>query len=162
MSSSGFWLRRCSRDREPRQDPREPLGVRLHSFSEQFQTGLLELEHQPEGSLHLRHASWWYGPCEIRTVGLRVKETGWVQRANLKAQEYGVDWKAGFPGRHADVRWIVTRHIPCAGADDYRDDQRLAVNGVGRDHQDRSATGLFPTASEAEGDEVNLATANHP
>src|SRR2546425_3467821 len=124
--------------------------------------GLLEVEHQPEGSLHLRHASWWYGPCEIRTVGLRVKETGWVQRANLKAQEYGVDWKAGFPGRHADVRWIVTRHIPCAGADDYRDDQWLAVNGVGRDHQDRSAPSLSPTVSGAEVDEVNLATANHP
>ena len=62
----------------------------------------------------------------------------------------------------ADVRWIVTRHIPCVGADDDRDDQRLAVNGVGRDHQDRSAPSLFPTVSGAEVDEVNLATANHP
>ncbi len=125
-----------------RQDWREPLGVRVHSFTEQFRTlavkprrwpilteadraavarvldrGVwplegLEVDHQPEGSLHLGHASRWYDPRETRTVGRRVKETGWVQRANLKAQEYGVDWKAGFLGRHADVRWIVTRHIP--------------------------------------------------
>ncbi len=65
--------------------------------------------------------------------------------------------KTGFLGRHADIRWIVTRHILRVGADDYRDDQRLAVNGVGRDHQDRSVPSLFPTVGGAEADEVNLA-----
>jgi hypothetical protein len=34
----------------------------------------LQVEHQPKGSLHLRHPSRWDGPCEIRAVGLRVIE----------------------------------------------------------------------------------------
>ena len=42
----------------------------------------LQVKRQPEGSLHLRHASRGHRSCEIRTVGVRVKETGRVQRAN--------------------------------------------------------------------------------
>ncbi len=80
----------------------------------------------------------------------------------MEAEEHGVSWKTGFLGRHADVRWIVARHIFCVGADDHCDDQGLTVNGVSRDDQYRSATSLFPAVGGAQVDKVDLSAANHP
>ena len=122
----------------------------------------LQVEYQLEGPFHVHHTSRRHGPCEIRALGLRVNETGWVQSASLKAEEYGVDRKAGFLGHHADVRRVVPRHILRIRAHHDRDDQGLSVNGVSRHHQDGSATSLFPAHGGAEVDEVDLTTANHP
>ncbi len=68
----------------------------------------------------------------------------------LEAEEHGVSWKAGFLGRHADVRWIVAVHIFCVGADDHCDDQY------------RSAISLFPAVDGAQVDKLDLSSANHP
>ena len=95
-------------------------------------------------------------------MGRGIKETGRISRTNLKTEEDGVPRKTGFPGRHANVCRIVTRHILCVGADDHRDNERLAVNGVCRDHQDGTSSRLFPAVGGTEIHEVDLAVANHP
>lgn len=61
---------------------------------------------------------------------LRVKETGWIEGADLKAEEYGVFRETGFLGCHANIRGIVTGHFLRVGADNDRDNQRLPINGI--------------------------------
>ncbi len=123
---------------------------------------LCKVEHQSECLFYLLHARRWCASRKVWTVSLGVEKSGGIQRANLKAEEYSVARKTGFLGCHADVRRIVTRHIPCVGANHHRDHERLAVDGVCRDHQDGPSPGLFPAVGGTEVDEVNLTAANHP
>src|SRR5207244_1424705 len=81
----------------------------------------------------------------------------WVERTQLETEENRLHRQAALRRRDADVGRIIMRDVLAAGANNDRDDQRQAVDGIGGNHQDGPPASLLPALNRVQVDEVNLA-----
>ena len=78
----------------------------------------------PNGILYLPH-------CGVRDVAVwRILETTWIQRSNLKAQEYGLYRQTALLGRDPDVCWVIARHVSALCPNHNGHDERKPIDGI--------------------------------
>ena len=122
---------------------------------------MLQAEYKLDRSVNLFHSILGKGSSKKRAFRLWIKETRWVQRTDLKTEKNSISWKTCLLCRHSNICGIITGHIPRVRTEDHRNNKRLLVDGISRDHQNRSISCLFSALCGAKIDKINLASANH-
>jgi len=103
----------------------------------------------------------WHFSSNIRLLRNMVHEPGVIEGSYLKAQKNRIQRKTGFIGRHTHVGRIIPLYISSIRAHHNGNHERLTVDCIAGDDQNRTVAGLFATMCRIKIDEVDMAPFNH-
>ena len=137
-------------------------GLRWGLTTPSWTPSACELYHQrhSQSIIHIGYAMIWHFSSNIRLLCNMVHEPGVIEGPYLKAQKNRIQRKTGFIGRYAHVGRVIPLHISSICAYHNGNHERLTVDCIAGDDQNRTVAGLFATMCRIKIDEVDMAPFN--